>query len=86
MCFDNHRRRPWRRPELHADPAFTIARHRSPQLGVMGMLMTLRSDWSKFCQKYHRRPSGCFITLRPVVWQLASRTEMGLHLIELVTF
>ncbi|GFV37895.1 hypothetical protein TNCV_2663081 [Trichonephila clavipes] len=35
LCSANLRRRVWRRPGLHADPAFTIARHRSPQLGVV---------------------------------------------------
>ncbi|GFT10355.1 uncharacterized protein TNCV_3735841 [Trichonephila clavipes] len=35
MCSNNHRRRVWRHQGLRVDPAFTIARHKSPQLGVM---------------------------------------------------
>ncbi|GFW70053.1 transposable element Tcb2 transposase [Trichonephila clavipes] len=31
LCPDNHRRRVWRRQGQRADPAFTIARHTSPQ-------------------------------------------------------
>ncbi|GFW40226.1 uncharacterized protein TNCV_5119071 [Trichonephila clavipes] len=50
-----------------------------------GMLMTCLDNWSKSGKKYRRRPSGCFITLCHVLWQLASRIEEGQHLIELVT-
>ncbi|GFW85189.1 transposable element Tc1 transposase [Trichonephila clavipes] len=35
LCPDDHRRRIWRQPGQRADPAFTIARHTGPQLGVM---------------------------------------------------
>ncbi|GFW79398.1 transposable element Tc1 transposase [Trichonephila clavipes] len=35
LCPDDHRRRVWRCPGQCADPAFTIARHTSPQPGVM---------------------------------------------------
>ncbi|GFV25395.1 hypothetical protein TNCV_1146661 [Trichonephila clavipes] len=40
------------------------------------MSMTWCDNGSKFSKKYRRRPSGCFITLRHVVWQLASRTDL----------
>ncbi|GFU49632.1 hypothetical protein TNCV_4143991 [Trichonephila clavipes] len=40
---------------------------------------------SKFGKKYRRRTSGCFITLYHVVWQLASRLEVGQHITEPVT-
>ncbi|GFW00778.1 uncharacterized protein TNCV_1920691 [Trichonephila clavipes] len=47
-------------------------------------------DWpdncSKFGKKYNRRPSRCIITLCHVMRQLASRLDVGEHLIELVTF
>ncbi|GFU66473.1 HTH_Tnp_Tc3_2 domain-containing protein [Trichonephila clavipes] len=33
LCPDDHRQRVWRRPEQHADPAFTIARHTGSQPG-----------------------------------------------------
>ncbi|GFS63855.1 RNase H domain-containing protein [Trichonephila clavipes] len=39
------------------------------------MLMTWPDNWSKCVKKYRRRPSGYFITLWLVVWQLASRPE-----------
>ncbi|GFV02833.1 uncharacterized protein TNCV_2304661 [Trichonephila clavipes] len=45
----------------------------------------LGRNWSKFGNKYRSRLSGCFITLCYVVWQLASRLEIGQHLIELIT-
>ncbi|GFX92449.1 HTH_Tnp_Tc3_2 domain-containing protein [Trichonephila clavipes] len=48
-------------------------------------LMTWPDNWSTFGKKYHRRPPGYFITLCHVVWQLASRLEVGQHLIELAT-
>ncbi|GFX70421.1 transposable element Tc1 transposase [Trichonephila clavipes] len=35
LCPDDHRRRVWRRPGQCADPAFTIACHTGPQLGVI---------------------------------------------------
>ncbi|GFU31085.1 transposable element Tc1 transposase [Trichonephila clavipes] len=35
QCPDDHRRRVWRRPGQHANPAFTIAYHTGPQPGVM---------------------------------------------------
>ncbi|GFW22848.1 uncharacterized protein TNCV_2380631 [Trichonephila clavipes] len=53
-------------------------------VSTRGMLMILPNDWSKVGKKYRRRPSGCFIPLCHVVWQLASRLEMGQYLIELV--
>ncbi|GFV40135.1 hypothetical protein TNCV_1533831 [Trichonephila clavipes] len=34
LCPDSNRRRVWRRLGQRADPAFTIARHTSPQTGV----------------------------------------------------
>ncbi|GFX68046.1 HTH_Tnp_Tc3_2 domain-containing protein [Trichonephila clavipes] len=50
-----------------------------------GMFIFWPDNWSKFGNKYRRRPSGCLITLCHVVWQFASRLEFGQHLIELVT-
>ncbi|GFY11726.1 transposable element Tc1 transposase [Trichonephila clavipes] len=35
LCPDDHRRRIWRRPGQRANPAFPIARHTSPQPGVI---------------------------------------------------
>ncbi|GFX52006.1 transposable element Tc1 transposase [Trichonephila clavipes] len=35
LSSEDHRRRVWKRPGQHADPAFTIAYHTSPQPGVM---------------------------------------------------
>ncbi|GFV56630.1 hypothetical protein TNCV_4628281 [Trichonephila clavipes] len=50
-----------------------------------GMLMNWPDNWSKFGKKYLRRPSGCFITLCHVVWQLSSILEMSQILINDVT-
>ncbi|GFW80423.1 HTH_Tnp_Tc3_2 domain-containing protein [Trichonephila clavipes] len=35
LCPDHHRRRLWRHPGKHSNPAFTIARHTGPQPGVI---------------------------------------------------
>ncbi|GFY21860.1 transposable element Tc1 transposase [Trichonephila clavipes] len=35
LCPDNNRRRVWRHQGKRADPAFSIARHTSPQPGVI---------------------------------------------------
>ncbi|GFX75600.1 uncharacterized protein TNCV_4715061 [Trichonephila clavipes] len=40
----------------------------------------------KFGKKYPRRPSGCYITLDHVVWQLAFRLDVGQLFIQLVSF
>ncbi|GFX47409.1 HTH_Tnp_Tc3_2 domain-containing protein [Trichonephila clavipes] len=50
-----------------------------------GNVDCLAGQLNKFGKKYPRRPSGGFITLCHVVWQLAFRLEVGQHLIELIT-
>ncbi|GFT43346.1 RNase H domain-containing protein [Trichonephila clavipes] len=55
------------------------------RLHLLGNIDDLARQLSKFVKKYRRRPSGCFITLCHVMWQLASKLEVGHQLIELVT-
>ncbi|PRD21377.1 UNVERIFIED_CONTAM: hypothetical protein NCL1_51885 [Trichonephila clavipes] len=89
LCPDDHRRCVWRRSGQRAEPAFTIACPTRLQQGIAlqcadDVTITLHDIWSKFGKKYRRRPSGCFITLCYVVWQLTSRLEVGHLFIELV--
>ncbi|GFV92690.1 uncharacterized protein TNCV_1375401 [Trichonephila clavipes] len=55
------------------------------RLHLPGNADDLARQLEQIWKKYRRRPSGCFITLCHVVWQLASRLELGQHFIELVT-
>ncbi|GFT23018.1 hypothetical protein TNCV_1857921 [Trichonephila clavipes] len=55
------------------------------RLHQLGNVDDWPDNWSKLCKKYRRRPSGCFITLCHFVWQLASKLEVGQHLIGLIT-
>ncbi|GFY16856.1 uncharacterized protein TNCV_3689141 [Trichonephila clavipes] len=55
------------------------------RLYLSGNADNLTRQFEQISQEISRRPSGCFITLHHVVWQFASRLELGQHLIELVT-
>ncbi|GFW79561.1 hypothetical protein TNCV_128661 [Trichonephila clavipes] len=46
------------------------------RLRLPGNVDDLTRQLGKFVKEYRRRPSGCFITLCHVVWQLSSRLEV----------
>ncbi|GFT95076.1 transposable element Tc1 transposase [Trichonephila clavipes] len=70
LCPDDHRRRVWRRPGQRADPAFHIARHTSPQQGVMKPGLIFKQDNAK--PRPTRVAMNCLTAYRTLSWPARS--------------
>ncbi|GFU47816.1 transposable element Tc1 transposase [Trichonephila clavipes] len=62
---------PWTSTLPNVSPIEYVWDMMGRRLHLLGNVVTCQDNWSKFCKKYRRRPSECFITLWHV-WQLAS--------------